>query len=96
MFDWIAFNLDISPLKVYIKVTLRLLFLSFPLKRIKKTMSYSTILTETRTMVSEYMSAFDPSHDMYHVDRVTRLGTYHDASILHIFMICSFYFVTAQ
>ncbi|KAI8880804.1 hypothetical protein K501DRAFT_254329 [Backusella circina FSU 941] len=34
----------------------------------------SDILHQTRNMVSEYMSGFDPSHDMYHVDRVTRLA----------------------
>ncbi|KAI8090267.1 uncharacterized protein B0P05DRAFT_530086 [Gilbertella persicaria] len=32
--------------------------------------SYSDVLNETRKMVSEYMSGFDSSHDMYHVDRV--------------------------
>jgi hypothetical protein len=37
-------------------------------------MSFINILKETRTMVSEYMSGFDPSHDMHHVDRVIRLG----------------------
>lgn len=36
--------------------------------------SYTKILEETRSMVSGYMSGLDPSHDMYHVDRVTNLG----------------------
>lgn len=36
--------------------------------------SYTKILEETRSMVSSYMSGLDPSHDMYHVDRVTNLG----------------------
>jgi hypothetical protein len=43
-------------------------------------MSYINVLKGTRAMVSEYMSGLDPSHDMYHVDRVTRLGTCHNAS----------------
>ncbi|GAA5810713.1 hypothetical protein MFLAVUS_004139 [Mucor flavus] len=37
-------------------------------------MSYHDILKATRAMVTEYMSGLDPSHDMYHVDRVTRLA----------------------
>lgn len=37
-------------------------------------MTFDNILSETRKMVSEYMSGFDPSHDMYHVERVTSLG----------------------
>ncbi|CAO3656508.1 unnamed protein product [Mucor fragilis] len=36
--------------------------------------SYTKILEETRSMVSGYMSGLDPSHDMYHVDRVTNLA----------------------
>lgn len=36
--------------------------------------SYTNILEKTRNMVSGYMSGLDPSHDMYHVDRVTNLG----------------------
>ncbi|CEP14695.1 hypothetical protein [Parasitella parasitica] len=36
--------------------------------------SYSNVLQETRKMVSGYMSGLDPSHDMYHVDRVTNLA----------------------
>lgn len=34
--------------------------------------SYTDILKATREMVSQYMSGYDPSHDMHHVDRVTR------------------------
>ncbi|KAI8644961.1 hypothetical protein BD408DRAFT_474660 [Parasitella parasitica] len=37
--------------------------------------SYTNILQETRKMVSGYMSGLDPSHDMYHVDRVANLAT---------------------
>lgn len=37
-------------------------------------MTYNDILAATRAMVSEYMSGYDSSHDMYHVDRVTRTG----------------------
>jgi uncharacterized protein len=36
--------------------------------------SYNDILKATRAMVSEYMSGYDPSHDMYHVDRVVKSG----------------------
>lgn len=36
--------------------------------------SYTDILKATREMVSKYMSGYDPSHDMHHVDRVTRTG----------------------
>lgn len=44
-------------------------------------MPYIDILKATRDMVSEYMSGLDPSHDMYHVDRVTRLGKIHKPMI---------------
>ncbi|KAI8378930.1 hypothetical protein BD560DRAFT_324671 [Blakeslea trispora] len=36
--------------------------------------SYINILDATRKMVSEYMSGFDSSHDMYHVDRVVGIA----------------------
>ncbi|KAI7901001.1 uncharacterized protein BX663DRAFT_515971 [Cokeromyces recurvatus] len=36
--------------------------------------NYNDILRETRKMVSDYMSQFDPSHDMYHIDRVSHLA----------------------
>ncbi|KAI9489001.1 hypothetical protein BDB00DRAFT_845691 [Zychaea mexicana] len=34
----------------------------------------TNVLQNTRVMVDEYMSRFDPSHDMHHVDRVCRLA----------------------
>jgi uncharacterized protein len=49
----------------------------------------SNIIQLTRDMVSGYMSGFDPSHDMYHVDRVTRLGSNLTTSILSYILICA-------
>lgn len=54
-------------------------------------MPYIDILQATRDMVSQYMSGLDPSHDMYHVDRVRRLG-----KPIFLFGVCQIFLLTAQ
>ncbi|KAI9006649.1 hypothetical protein CLU79DRAFT_824388 [Phycomyces nitens] len=41
----------------------------------------ATLIDQTRAMVGDYMGKLDPSHDMLHVDRVTRLA-------LHLSQAC--------
>ncbi|KAI8063887.1 hypothetical protein BC940DRAFT_306631 [Gongronella butleri] len=45
-------------------------------------MTTSSILDATKTMVNDYMSSFDPSHDYLHVDRVRKTA-------LHLASCCS-------
>ncbi|KAI9471873.1 MAG: hypothetical protein EXX96DRAFT_582058 [Benjaminiella poitrasii] len=44
--------------------------------------NYNHVLKETRNMVSDYMSKFDPSHDMHHIDRVTNIALYISKDLL--------------